>query len=247
MRVCFCLVVLAIYGLFLCPSVSGEILETNFTDGDFDGWDIEYKIDTAVGHNATITRDGLHGNPHWFLDVDVFNRHTFNVRGAYGIALSNDASWTPTADGRLLGISMEIDAVSIQNTHHAMPAMRQNGRIYVAPDSPVSTGSTSEWGTLKFGPFVASDFVRLDGTGSAWDPISWNTSEKPDFVGDDTLELGFAAGYRQKGDEIRTVQRYDNWNFTTIAIPEPSSILLASVLLLGVIAKCWRSRARHNR
>jgi len=160
------------------------------------------------------------------------------------------AEYSPSIEGAISQMEFSIDYKFVSRNYSFpgdgmgfKPALRQNGNFYFRPGG--ITGERTSWdshsvilGQTDFGLLYEADStLRVD------------MDQNPDFGPTGSpIELGFGtsnstggwSGSPQPYKEL--VAAYDNWTFAITPVPEPSSIVVLSLLAILGIAVHWRRR-----
>ena len=185
-------------------------------DGQFvDGtWSHEVLVTPGEG-NASVTRV-TGGNPDACLSV------TTDATGPLWVALWCDLAWN-LGDGAIEYLTLQIDEKAVMSAgsgQNLKLLVHQDGRNYVAPVAPVTTGTGSDpdWQTVLYPSLAASDFAEIPDWPGA-------PAAHPDFsAAGGLICFGFAVGV--ESTPFPLTHLYDNWfvfpMFTPVSV-EPGS------------------------
>ena len=207
----------------------------SYTLFEFNGADSGSNLDDLSFATSSATGSG--GNPGGFLDI----MHTHDVdRDSFGDPVNGDGSasvqsfseeqsvvYDATASGTIAEIMFELD-------------------VLVGPIGPEG----GAFHTVFFivheasGGGSASGFTSLSGLGSGWNTITVSGLTNADFSARDFqngTDLQFGFGFSSSGDvsnggETITVS-VDNFIVTANVIPEPSSLLLGTLMTVGMLMR----------
>ena len=235
----------ALFGLLVAVVWCNTSLaaEATFSDGDFTNW--LFTVESDRPDEAAGDLMDFDGNPGWNLWVTLDIDDPVAYCGAWCLGRNDEVAWTPTADGTITSLAMQIDVNKMINVEELKLLVYQDDSYYLAPAaaSPINDGEPDQWHRVTWGPFTADQFVRMDGANDT----TWNPNAHPDFGSGFPLKFGFAAGGNTEAfEDVWAVARYDNWQVTVEhqPVPEPSALALAFIGGLALLA--FRPR-RHRR
>ncbi len=210
-------------------------------------WDDIYR----GGANASVvaTREAAGGNPGARLRVQTILDGTGNPPGNFAsqVFINKNAVWTPSTDGPLMRVDLDIEALGIfgvggcagQGQALGISA-RQGGSLYRS--GTVITNCPASFTTQQVANMMEADFGLLDLINPfPLDDFSMN----PDFsAAGSPIEFGF---YIANSGGQGTTLAYDNFKLTAtaVSIPEPATLGLFAMGLagLGIAARRRRKTA----
>jgi hypothetical protein len=240
----------------LCLSAVPAFADSIFTDSTFNL--ANYTTTTPFTSDSSVSLTSGQcascGNPGLGLQlVGSVNGSSPNINGtgASDILLVNDTfSYNPATQGAITSISASVDkdltasySGSISNPigNTFRPLIEQDGIYYLAAiPGPGVTGTTSGYNTISQSGLVAANFVEFD---PATDTF---LTGNPNFDGDSMFfGLGQVFGVPENpGVPASLTADYDNLSLT-VSAPEPSSLLLMALGLVGLFA-ISRKRLANN-
>jgi hypothetical protein len=210
---------------------------------------------TAGGATVTPTQCATCGNPNGAGNTALQITMTFptGTSTADSGYVNNTFSYNPLVQGAITSINASVDKDlffnptvfpgSAGNTFH--PMIEQGGVFYFASIPGVGLTNimapgTTGYETLSQAGLVATDFVSFDFT------TGLSTGTNPNFDGG-TMLFGLAQISGSNAAATLTAD-YDNLNLhlVTAAVPEPSSLVLFGVVLVGLIVISRRKLAFKN-
>jgi PEP-CTERM motif len=248
--------VVCLFIAVLCLGSAPAFADTVFADGTFNSADYTstalFTSDSSV--SLTAGQCASCGNPGNGLQLVGASNGTVAASGvgtAEILFVNTTFSYDPSTQGAINSISASVDkdltssyagssSSVIGNTFR--PLIEQDGIYYLAAISGpgISSGMTTGYNTIAQSGLVAADFVEFD---PATDTFLTGI---PNFDGDTMLfGLGQVFGLPEApGSPSSLTADYDNLNLA-ISAPEPSTLLLAALGLLGLFVvsrKRWAAR-----
>ncbi|WP_411845274.1 PEP-CTERM sorting domain-containing protein [Roseibacillus persicicus] len=200
--------------------------------GDFANPDDNSFVDGSGFYGA-----GESGNPGSYFQLlhyhDIIREiednpvgESFNTE-VQSFAVNNDVSYIPTVDGPLGELTFSVDYRTTATEFFSMTfvidnASQNTGRIYYVDDSQLI--ADGQWHTATFVGISDADTPHVS------------------FSGADAIQFGFGI-YSDAYVEYEPVELYfdfDNFQVTNV-IPEPSTALLATLALGGLLGRRQRS------
>jgi hypothetical protein len=213
------------------------------SDGTFApaDWTSEVRFDVGLSSaGTTITQVGSGGSPGAYRQTSYTLVHSgLQTYGAiYVLNAFQAQTYTPSAQGAINSLSYAEDRTRLSASWApslvgAMPALFQNGKYYVGPNSNFGPADNF-WQTYTTTGLLATNFIELSGTIGVM-------GLHPDFSATgSTITFGYARANSTSFNATLS-QGIDDWNVTldTVAVPEPSR---ATLLLAGVLSICSRRR-----
>lgn len=234
--------------LAIAMGVSPALADVIYTDGTFNL--ANYQASPTFVQNATVTLTDTQcascGHPNNALQfTSTFSSSSATLQVA-ALGLANTGfTYNPLTQGAIASIDASVDKnfiINIAGTGFGntfRPLIKQDGVYYLAaipgPSQTFGTGGgSSGYLTISQTGLLATNFLSFDFTTGTFG------SANPNFDGDLML-FGLAQYTGSFGAEILTTQ-YDNLSLD-IHVPEPSSIALLGMAILGFAWVAWRKRA----
>ncbi|MBI4479302.1 MAG: SBBP repeat-containing protein [Acidobacteria bacterium] len=194
-----------------------------FSDGNFRGsdWDLTVFLNQPTAGTSTASEETSGGNPGSFRRVN----NTVNGQGqsvfVWGFHRHLASTFDPRTRGAIDFIDYSEDArflgVGSGDGQGTGPALRQNGKVYVAGN--LVTGVPASWTRLGLSGLRAQQFVELIGGSTFLD-----SNSHPDFSANGSpIDFGFRRANSSAG-QYSSSFGIDNWTITLklVTVPKPA-------------------------